>query len=160
MTDYAAYVIEPESREKLLAAFPPKYAEVIAHHITHRYPATPAELPPLPEHVEVVGYHDSGSIQVLVVEVDGRQRQATLDADGASKFYHITLSLDRTAGVSARHSNDVLAAVIAEKGVDALCNLPEPFALSAQPQLLQDSDTPKKEPAAPVDAAGLKKFHP
>jgi len=160
MTDYAAYVIDPEAREMLLAAFPPKYADVIAHHITHRYPAVAAEVPLMPEHVEIVGYHDSGTIQVLVAEVDGRLRQASTGEDGSAKFYHITLSLDRNAGFSARHSNDVLAAVVAQKGIDGLCNLPEPFTIAVKPALLQDSDTPKKEPAAPHDAAGTFKFHP
>ncbi|TAL40226.1 MAG: hypothetical protein EPN97_00475 [Alphaproteobacteria bacterium] len=134
---YAAYQIDEASREKLLSVFKPKYPDVIAHHITHKYGAGPEDVPPLPEHVRVVGYHDSGAIQVLVVDIDGKRNQVT-PPDAPKKFYHITLSLDRSQGVSPSKSNGVLQAIAAEKGEAAVYNLPEPVEISAVPRLLLD----------------------
>ena len=68
---YVAYKLDDASREKLLGIFKPKYSDVIAHHVTHKYGAGPEDVPPPPEKVRIVGYHDSGAIQVLVVDVDG-----------------------------------------------------------------------------------------
>lgn len=47
-----------------------------------------AEIPPLPNSVEVVGYASDGAIEALVVEVDGSSRRH----DGS--LYHITWSLE------------------------------------------------------------------
>lgn len=152
MTDYTAFEIDAASRERILGMFPAKYPDVVAHHITHKYGATAADLPPPPRNVEIVGYHDSGAIQVLVAEVDGRKHQASLDDDGHRKFYHITLSLDRAAGVSPRNANDVLQAIVSAKGEEALANLPEPLRIEVQPKLLADSGgnpKPKSSPPAP-----------
>ena len=134
---YAAYMIDEASRERLLDIFKPKYPDVIAHHITHKYGAAPEDVPPQPRHVRVVGYHDSGAIQVLVVDVDGRKNQAT--PDGADKkFYHITLALDRAKGVSPSKSNAVLKKIAAEQGEAAVYNLAEPVEITVAPKLLLD----------------------
>ena len=89
-------------RELLLRAFPPKYENVVAHHVTLRIGATPeTPLPDKPASSAVIGRADDGiSLECLVVELDG----TTDRPDGST--YHITWSLgpDRRA----RDSNDLL----------------------------------------------------
>lgn len=134
-----AFVLDEPSRQSLLETFPPKYPDVIAHHITHKFGVSDQEpLPPQPHHIKVVGYHDSGAIQVLVVEVDGRKNQ---DAE-AARLYHITLSLDRAQGVKPENSNDVLKKVAAEKGADFLHNLPAPIEISAKARFIESKSAP------------------
>lgn len=143
MADYAAYVLDDLSREKLLRRFPPKYPETVAHHVTHKYGATTADVPPAPGKITVAGYHDSGAIEVLTVLVDGCSFQAT---PGERRYYHITHSIDRAQGVAPKNSNDVLAALVSMQGEGALYNLPEPLDIMAVPQLLQDAAEPKPAP--------------
>ena len=90
-----------DEREALLGRFPPRYAEVIADHVTLRVGATPqTPLPRKPE-ARVVGRADDGkSLECLVVELDG----STDRPDGST--YHITWSLG--PGRKARESNDLL----------------------------------------------------
>ena len=90
-----------DERAALLQRFPPRYAEVIADHVTLRVGAS-AETP-LPRKPEalIVGRADDGeSLECLVVELDG----TTDRPDGST--YHITWSLG--PGRKARESNDVL----------------------------------------------------
>lgn len=150
MTGYTAYVIGDASRAELLERFPPKYPDIIAHHITLKYGAAEGETPREPGHVRIVGHHDGGNIQVLVAEVDGEQHQQT-ETDGAKRFLHITLSLDKAQGVSARNSNDLLEKIASEQGEAALRNLREPFSIRVAPQFLVDEDKP-----APKSAPGMK----
>ena len=89
-------------RELLLRRFPPKYAKVVADHVTLRVGATPdTPLPAKPESSAVVGRaDDDDSLECLVVEMDG----STDRPDGST--YHITWSLG--PGRKARESNDLL----------------------------------------------------
>ncbi len=90
-----------EERDRLLERFPPRYENVIAHHVTLRVGATPDT--PLPRQAEarIIGRADDGdSLECLVVELDG----TTDRPDGST--YHITWSLG--PGRRARESNDVL----------------------------------------------------
>ena len=88
-------------REQLLQRFPPRYAEVVADHVTLRVGASPmTPLPSKPE-ARIIGRADDGdSLECLVVELDG-----TADRPDGST-YHITWSLG--PGRKARESNDVL----------------------------------------------------
>lgn len=90
-----------DERARLLERFPPRYAYVIADHVTLRTGATPrTPLPPRPS-ARIVGRADDGqSLECLVVELDG----TTDRPDGST--YHITWSLG--PGREARESNDVL----------------------------------------------------
>jgi len=94
--------LQPDERETLLQRFPPKYANVVANHVTLRVGATPeTPLPREPGSARVVGRADDGaSLECLVVEIDG----TTDRPDGST--YHITWSLG--GGRRARESNDVL----------------------------------------------------
>lgn len=89
-------------RELLLRRFPPKYAKVIADHVTLHAGATPeTPLPKQPDSARVVGRADDGSgLECLVVEIDG-----TFDRPDGST-YHITWSLGPLR--KARESNDLL----------------------------------------------------
>lgn len=92
--------LDRAQREQLLKQFEPRYAKVVADHVTL---ATEAEKKPLPDPVEarIVGRaDDEDSLECLVVTIDG----TTDRPDGST--YHITWSLgpDRRA----RESNDLL----------------------------------------------------
>lgn len=100
---YTVYVLSPEARVKLLKAFPPKYPEVMANHITVDFgvPETAPE-PPRAD-IEILGYAgtDDG-LEALVVAVGGCIQRS----DGS--LYHITLSLDREAGYAPKDSNNLV----------------------------------------------------
>jgi len=104
---YNGYLLPDNERSKLLAKFPPKYKDVIAHHITVKYPALSSD--PLPEGTsfKVVGYADDGlGLEALVIEVNG----SVYRPDG--KIFHITWSLSE--GRKPVESNKV----ISEKGYE------------------------------------------
>lgn len=92
----------PQSeREPLLERFPPKYANVVADHVTLRVGASADTPLPRKPVARIVGRADDGqSLECLVVELDG----STDRPDGST--YHITWSLG--PGRKARESNDLL----------------------------------------------------
>ena len=107
-----------DDRVKLLAQFPPKYENVVAHHVTLQ---TNAEREPLPAAVkaQVVGRtDDENGVEAMVVAIDG----STDRHDGST--YHITWSLGD--GRRGRESNDVLR----ERGWD---ELDHPIPISLKP---------------------------
>ncbi len=94
--------LDREQREKLLARFPPLYADAVADHVTL---ATGAQDQPLPQPVKamIVGHADDcDSLEAMVVEIDGTSDRP----DGWT--FHITWSLDKASGRRARESNDLL----------------------------------------------------
>lgn len=95
------WLLDETDRTALLARFPPRWPDVIAHHVTL---ASKTEDPlPVATAGEIVGHADDGTgLQALVVAIDG----TTDRPDGST--YHITWSLDRAAGRTAVQSNDVL----------------------------------------------------
>ena len=111
--------LPPEEREQLLARFPPKYANVIADHVTLRTDATSATPLPRKADARVVGRADDGeSLECLVVALGG----TTDRPDGST--YHITWSLG--PGREARESNDFLR----EQGWE---HLPAPIDIELEP---------------------------
>ena len=90
-----------DERERLLERFPPKYARIIADHVTLQSGASADTPLPRPVEALVVGRADDGdSLEGLVVAIDG----TTDRPDGST--YHITWSLG--PGREAKESNDVL----------------------------------------------------
>ena len=90
-----------DQRAQLLERFPPRYAEVIADHVTLRVGASADTPLPRRAQARIVGRADDGtSLECMVVELDG----TTDRPDGST--YHITWSLG--PGRNARESNDVL----------------------------------------------------
>ena len=97
----AGWLLDPEDRDQLLAAIPPAYPRVVAHHVTLKAGVRPDY--PLPSDTEgfVVGVADDGAgVQALVVEIGGTTRRP----DGSA--YHIAWSLG--ARRRAAESNDVI----------------------------------------------------
>ncbi len=94
--------LPPDVRAALLERFPPKYAQVVADHVTLRVGANAGTpLPRKPQSARIVGRaDDEDSLECMVVELDG----TTDRPDGST--YHITWSLG--PGRKARESNDVL----------------------------------------------------
>lgn len=90
-----------DERDALLQRFEPKYANVVADHVTLRVDAGPDMPPPREVDARIVGRADDGdSLECLVIDIDG----TTDRPDGST--YHITWSLGE--GRKARESNDVL----------------------------------------------------
>lgn len=113
------WLLDPRDRETLLRRFAPAWPDLIAHHVTLASQA----LDPLPAATsgEVVGHvNDGEGLQALVVAIGG----STDRPDGST--YHITWSLDRSAGRTAKQSNDVLR-------TDGWDTIPNPFPIRLIP---------------------------
>ena len=94
------WTLDEAERATLLKQYPPRFAKVVAHHVTL---ATDAEDRELPDAVraEIVGRADDDQgVDAMVVAIDGD----TARPDGST--FHITWSLGE--GRRARESNDVL----------------------------------------------------
>ena len=118
---YSAYLLTEESRQKLIASFPPLFPELIAHHITYKFPDT-IEPPPITEAL-VIGHCQGKSIECLVVSLDGSHQRP----HGGT--FHITFSLDRSAGAKPVHSNKIL-----KKG---WLTLPQAIQIEVLPQYIK-----------------------
>lgn len=114
---YTAFVISADSRQNLLDHFPPKFPNVVCHHITMAFKV--AEDTPLPANASLraIGYAaDPTGVEALVVEVDG----STERPSGGT--FHVTLSL--ADGRKPVESNNVIAQL-------GFVPLPEPVAIEA-----------------------------
>ncbi|MFI4964394.1 MAG: hypothetical protein ACHP9T_03415 [Caulobacterales bacterium] len=99
---YTGWLVDPAARPALLARVPPRYATVVAHHVTQAFGDRDAATPDAATG-EIVGEADDGAgVQALVVAIGGSPARP----DGAT--YHITWSLAR--GREAKESNAVIAA--------------------------------------------------
>jgi hypothetical protein len=98
---YTGWLVDPAERAALLARFPPRYAQVVAHHVTLKFGDGEA-LAPGEVEAAIVGQADDGAgVQALVVAIDG----AVARPDGG--VFHVTWSL--ADGREARESNEVIA---------------------------------------------------
>jgi hypothetical protein len=94
--------LDPGQRAELLLQFPPRYANVIADHVTLKSKAARGAALPDETEGEIVGRADDGAgVEALVVAIGG----ATGRPDGS--IYHITWSL--AEGRRAKESNAVIA---------------------------------------------------
>lgn len=97
------WILDDADRARLLERFPPRYAKLIAHHVT-LWSHKAAKPVPGPASFNVVGHADDGrGIEALVVTCDGKTQRP----DGST--YHITWSLDPDSGLAPKHSNDLIA---------------------------------------------------
>lgn len=105
VSGYTGWEISGHAKSQLMSIFPPRFSEVIGHHITHEFGVrSDAELPSEDAEIHVVGYAcDENGLEALVVSIDG----STERPDG--KTYHITWSLDRDAGFKPVQSNSLIA---------------------------------------------------
>lgn len=109
--------LDREQRKELLQQFPPRYAQIVADHVTLQSEAS--DHAPLPEETmgEIIGRADDGhGVEAMVVSIGGTSDRP----DGST--YHITWSLGE--GRHAQESNDV----IGEHGWTAI-DLPMPVRL-------------------------------
>lgn len=100
MRGIIAWELPQSERARLLGMFPPRYPDVIAHHITHVFNGRDTD--PLPEQrsCTVIGVADNDEgVQALIVDM-GMPRP-----DG--EIYHITWSLDRAKGFAPKDSKAV-----------------------------------------------------
>lgn len=95
------WLLDEADRKHLLDRFPPKFSDVVAHHVTLQ---SGGDCPlPTERSGEVIGETDDGEgVQALVVQIGGTSDRP----DGST--YHITWSLDRAAGRRPVESNDVI----------------------------------------------------
>ncbi len=94
------WTLDQSDRAELLKQHPPRYAKVVAHHVTLATDAEDRDLPP-PVRAAIVGRADDGQgVEAMVVSIDGETKRT----DGST--FHITWSLGD--GRRARESNDVL----------------------------------------------------
>ena len=115
---YTGWLVDADARDALLARFPPRYAVVVAHHVTLKF-GDEAAPPPTETIAEIVGEADDGAgVQALVVTIGGSPARP----DGG--VFHITWSLAH--GREARESNEVIA-----RGWTALA---EPLAVRLIPK--------------------------
>lgn len=97
---YNKYELEAGSRSKLFDLFPPKYPNVLGHHITEEFGVKDGRAPEQPQKVLVIGYIDNGEdVEGFLVSVDGK-----VDRPSGGK-YHITWSIDRSNGAKPFHTN-------------------------------------------------------
>lgn len=102
--------VHGDERDALLERFPPRYADIVADHVTLAV-GPDANALPGPVHAEIIGRADDGeSLECLVVSIDGTVRRP----DGST--FHITWSLDMARGRRPRDSN----ALLRERGWTAL----------------------------------------
>lgn len=101
---YTALVLDSKSRRELRKTFPPKYPDFIGHHTTLKFGVSKdTPKPRQPNTIEVVGYKDDGKgVEALVVSINGNTERL----DGST--YHITWSIDRSAGRKPVDSNKIL----------------------------------------------------
>ena len=107
---YIGWLLSEANRSELMHYFEPAYPDVIAHHVTLAFGVEANH--PLPPEVKaaVVGFVDDGEgVQALIVRING----STQRPDGGT--YHITWSIDRSAGRKPVDSNAVINKLDFEK---------------------------------------------
>lgn len=94
--------LDRRQRDELLRQYPPRYATVVADHVTLKAQENSEAAPPPIGTARIVGRADDQcGVEAMVVEIDG----GTTRPDGGT--WHITWSL--AEGRRARESNDVIA---------------------------------------------------
>ena len=96
------WILDETDRANLLAHFPPRYADVIAHHVTLWGHQAKAPIPE-PASFAVIGHSDAGEgIEALVVIANGQLHRP----DG--NHFHVTWSIDPASGKAPKDSNTLI----------------------------------------------------
>lgn len=100
-----AFLVDQSSRDMVVRLYPPKFPELIGHHVSHQFVRdanVDREIAPSPTTVSIIGYACNDGLEAFAVAVDGN----TLRPDG--KTYHLTWSLDRSKGYKPVDSNELV----------------------------------------------------
>ena len=93
---YLAFVLDAESREKLIRLFKPSFSKVICHHVTIEYNLDTHGIPGLFEklldgkqnRINAIGIARGDGVECVAISIDNN----TVRADGS--FYHVTLCVE------------------------------------------------------------------
>ena len=99
---YNGYLLSDTGRDQLLVHVEPIHPDVVAHHITYEH-GIYQELPPECDSVRVIAVAANEKVQAVIVKVNG----TTARPNGGT--YHITISLDKSAGAKAVDSNELIS---------------------------------------------------
>lgn len=111
---YTGFELDAKQRRQLLGILIPKYADVIAHHITYKFGVGQEATPTAPKEAAIVGYaNDPSGLEAYVVSING----SITRPDG--KIFHVTWSLDKSKGKKPVQSNNLLA-----KGYESVAAIP------------------------------------
>ena len=96
------WLLHPLERNELLKLYPPRYADIVAHHVTLTSSFDKVDAPATTIGTIVGRVDDDNGIEAMIVEIAG----STNRPDGGT--YHITWSLDRSRNREAKESNDAI----------------------------------------------------
>jgi hypothetical protein len=97
---YLAFVLDAESRARLMRLFPLRFPDSKADHITLAYGVPEPEfLPQAPSCVAAIGYVADDSLEAFTVIYGGARQRP----DGS--LYHLTASVDHSKGRCSAESN-------------------------------------------------------
>tara|TARA_R110000782_G_scaffold106249_1_gene194453 strand:- start:127 stop:543 length:417 start_codon:yes stop_codon:yes gene_type:complete len=99
---YNGYQLTDQSRDKLMRILWPIHPDVIAHHVTHEY-GVYQSFPPDATSVRMIAIAADDKVQAAIVEVNGISERLH-----GNSFYHITISIDKSAGGKAVDSNTLI----------------------------------------------------
>lgn len=115
---YLAFVLDKESRERLMKACPPEFEKIICHHITVGMGVSEGKFkkiqafwkvdPVVEAHVNVVG----DNVQAIVCTIDKDSQRFFHNAGGT---YHVTMSL--TPPAKPVESNQIIADATSKRTV-------------------------------------------
>jgi len=132
---YLAFVLDNESRTRVLQAFPPRFERVTCDHVTmNRNPTVKHHTPLVGTSPKVVLYRHAFNerVECVIATVDGSINRGEFDR--ASKgYYHVTISF--VQGAQAYDSNTLLNSLPLEWWTD--CLVGESIPVTGTIQLLQ-----------------------
>jgi hypothetical protein len=99
---YNGYQLTDQSRDKLMRILGEIHPDVIAHHVTYEFGVYDS-LPPDATSVRMIAIAADDKVQAAIVEVNGEVERLQ-----GNSFYHITISIDKSAGGKAVDSNALI----------------------------------------------------
>jgi hypothetical protein len=99
---YNGYQLTDQSVNQLMRIIWPIHPDVIVHHVTHEFGVYDS-LPPDATSVCMIAIAANDKVQAAIVEVNGEVERLQ-----GNSFYHITISIDKSAGGKAVDSNALI----------------------------------------------------